>query len=194
MFKMLVDTCVWLDVAKDPRQVPVVGVIEEMVKHKLIELIVPRMVLDEFQRNRGRVAKEISKSLSTHIRLVKDAVAKIGGDKRRMRVVLSHLDDVNHKIPIVGGAAVATLDRIDKLLAASVSVDASDNVTLRAAERGSEESTVPSRQERHGRCNHYRNLRRMRSRQDSLWNSFLVRDAQQERLQRRERQSEAAPP
>ncbi len=80
MFKMLVDTCVWLDVVKDPRQVPVVGVVEEMIKQKLIELIVPRIVLDEFRQNRGRIANESAKSLSTHFRLVKDAVGKIGGD------------------------------------------------------------------------------------------------------------------
>lgn len=96
MFRMLVDTCVWLDVAKDPKQVAIVGVIEEMVKQKLIELIVPGIVLDEFRRNRERIANESAKSLATHIRLVKDALGKIGGDKRRMRVVLSHLDDVNH--------------------------------------------------------------------------------------------------
>ena len=46
---------------------------------------------------------ESTKSLSSHFRLVKDAVSKIGGDKRRMRAVMSHLDDVNHKMPMVGG-------------------------------------------------------------------------------------------
>lgn len=137
-FKILVDTCVWLDLAKDPKQVAVIGVIEEMVKLKLVELIVPRIVLDEFRRNRERIANESAKSLSTHFRLVKDAVDKVGGDKRKMRVVLSHLDDVNHKIPIVGGAAAATLDRIEKLLTASVSLEPSDSAKLRAAQRGIE--------------------------------------------------------
>jgi hypothetical protein len=70
--------------------------------------------------------------------LVKDAVGKIGGDKRRVRLVLSHLDDVDHKIPIIGGAAVNTLDRIEKLLNASPIIEPSDAVTLRAAQRASE--------------------------------------------------------
>ena len=138
MFKMLIDTCAWLDLAKDPRQEPIVGVIEEMVRQKLIELIVPRIVLDEFKRNRERIARERSKSISTHIRLVKEAVGKIGGDKRRVRVVLSHLDDVNHKIPIVGGAAANTLDRIEKLLADSARLEPGDSVRLRAARRAIE--------------------------------------------------------
>src|SRR5258708_1186545 len=103
MFRMLIDTCVWFDLAKDQRQISVLGVIEEMVKRGLISLIVPRIVFDEFRSNRERIAKESAKSLSAHFRLVKDAVGKIGGDKRRMRLVLSHLHDVDHKNPIVGG-------------------------------------------------------------------------------------------
>ena len=138
MFRMLIDTCVWLDVAKDHRQVPVIGVIEEMVRQKLIEVIVPGIVLDEFRRNRERIAKDSAKSLSTNIRIVKDAVGMVGGDKRRIRAVLSHLDNVNHKIPIVGGAAAGTLDRIEKLLVASARIEPSDSVKLRAAQRGIE--------------------------------------------------------
>jgi hypothetical protein len=138
MFRMLIDTCVWLDLAKDHRQAPVLGVIEEMVRQKLIEIIVPSIVLDEFRRNRERIATESAKSLSTNIHLVKEAVGKVGGDKRRMRAVLSHLDDVNHKIPIVGGAASGTLDRIEKLLVASASLEPSDSVKLHAAQRGIE--------------------------------------------------------
>jgi len=115
MFRMLIDTCVWLDLAKDQKQVSVLGVVEEMVKRGMFSLIVPRVMLDEFRRNRERVAKESARSLSVHFRLVKEAVGKVAGDKRKTRVVLSHLDDVNHKIPILGGSAAGTLDRIEKL-------------------------------------------------------------------------------
>jgi hypothetical protein len=138
MFRILIDTCVWLDLAKDPKQVPVLGVVEEMVKLGMISLIVPCIILDEFRQNRERIARESTKSLSAHFRLVKDAVGKIGGDKRRMRVVLSHLDDVNHKIPIVGGAATDTLDRIEKLLIASPVIESCEAVKLHAVQRAIE--------------------------------------------------------
>jgi hypothetical protein len=138
VFNILVDTCVWLDLAKDPRQTPVLGVIDEMVKKNLVALIVPGVVLDEFRRNRERIATESAKSLASHFRLVKDAVGKIGGDKRRMRIVLAHLDDVNQKMPMVGGTATATLDRIEKLLTASPSIAPTDDVKLRAAQRAIE--------------------------------------------------------
>ena len=102
MFKILIDTCVWLDIAKDSKQAPVLGVVEEMVKLGMVTLIVPRTVVDEFRRNRERIAKEGAKSLSAHFRLVKDAVGKISNDKRRTRAILSYLNDVDHKIPIIG--------------------------------------------------------------------------------------------
>jgi hypothetical protein len=138
MFRMLIDTCVWLDLAKDPKQVPVLGVVEELLRLGMVSVIVPRVMLDEFRRNRERIAKESAKSLSTHFRLVKEAVGKIGGDKKKMRLVLSHLDDVDHKIPIIGGEAVGTLERIEKLLTASPIIETSEAVRLRAAQRAIE--------------------------------------------------------
>lgn len=138
MFKMLVDTCVWLDIAKDPRQTPLLGVVEEMVERGMVALIVPSVLLDEFRRNRERISTESSRSLSAHFRLVKDAVGKAGGNKRRMRVVLSHLDDVNQKITILGGAAADALDRIEKLLTASPIIEPCEAVKLRATQRALE--------------------------------------------------------
>jgi len=135
MFRMLINTCVWLGLAKDPKQHPVLGVVEHMVREKMIELIVPRLVIDEFRRNRGRIERESTRSLATHFKLVKDAVEKVGGSKRRTKIVLAHLDDVDHKVPIMGGAATPVLDRIDKLLTVGPATETSEQVKLRAAQR-----------------------------------------------------------
>jgi len=135
MFRMLIDTCVWLDLAKDPKQVSVLSVVEELLRQGMLSLIVPRIALDEFQRNRERVSKDSAKSLSAHFRIVKDVVSKAGGDKKMMRAVLSHLDNVDHRIPIIGGEAVGTLDRIEKLLTMSPIIETSETVRLRAVQR-----------------------------------------------------------
>lgn len=135
MFRFMIDTCVWLDLAKDSKQYPVLGVIEQMVKQKLIELIVPTIVLDEFNRNRERIAKDSAKSLSTHFKVVKEAVGKAGGDKRKTKAILTHLDDVGHKIPIIGGAASGVLERIEQLLAGAEYVTPTEAIKVRSAER-----------------------------------------------------------
>jgi hypothetical protein len=135
MFKILIDTCVWLDLAKDPKQHPVLGVVEHMLREKLIGLIVPQLIFDELKRNRARIEKDSVRSLGTHFKLVKDAVQKSGGNKRTVRTVLAHLDDVGHKIPLVGGTATQALDRIDKLLGGEPALAVSEGAQLRAAQR-----------------------------------------------------------
>src|SRR6266849_3436221 len=123
MFRMLVDTCVWLDVARDRKQIALLGVVEQMIRRRLLSLIVPRLLLDEFRRNRARIEKDSAKSLASQLKIVKDAVKRAGGNKRKTRGVLSYLDDVGHKIPILGGAAVGALDRIETMLTASAIVE-----------------------------------------------------------------------
>jgi hypothetical protein len=138
MFKLLLDTCVWLDIAKDPRQAPVLDVLSEMIRLSMVTLIVPRPVFDEFQRNRERIAKESAKSLSTHFRFVRDAVGKVGGDKKRVETILAHLEDVDHKIPIIGGTATTTLNYIERLLTSFPVIEISEAAKLRAAQRALE--------------------------------------------------------
>lgn len=135
MFRILVDTCVWLDLAKDPKQHAVLSVVEHMLRENLLALIVPHLVLDELRRNRARIEKDSVRSLGTHFKLVKDAVEKSGGSKRTVKTVLAHLDNVDYKIPLVGGAATQALDRIEKLLAEGTVLALSEGAQLRAAQR-----------------------------------------------------------
>jgi hypothetical protein len=65
MFHILVDSCVWLDLAKDPEQQALLAVLEELVKRKEVNLIVPRIILNEIARNKQRVVKESGQSLSS---------------------------------------------------------------------------------------------------------------------------------
>lgn len=134
-FQLLIDTCVWLDVAKDHRQAPLLAVLEELISTGAVSLIVPPIVLAEFLRNKERIAKESVKSLSSHVRLVKDAVERVGGDKRSTKRALAILDDVDHRIPIIGGHAVGVLDRIERLLRGGISQAASEDVAARAVQR-----------------------------------------------------------
>lgn len=135
MFNVLIDTCVWLDLAQDPKQTPLLLVVENMVKDKNLFLIIPRLVHDEFHKNRERVAKASARSLTGHFQQVKDAVQKSAGDPRRKKILLAQLDDLNHKIPLIGGAAEDVLRRVDKLLQRATIVETSDAAKLRAAER-----------------------------------------------------------
>lgn len=134
MFHVLIDTSVWLDLAENQRQTPLINVISELVQEKQITLLVPQIVLNEFKANRGRVAARSVKSLSTHFNLVKEAVrnAPAGVQKEQ---VLTYLSDLDHRIPIVGAAASGALDQIEVMMNKGVVLKTSDAAKLKAAGR-----------------------------------------------------------
>ncbi|WP_316184779.1 PIN domain-containing protein [Bradyrhizobium sp. SZCCHNRI1003] len=134
MFKLLIDTCVWLDLAKDHQQKALLGALEGLVKNANVSLILPRTVVDEFARNKAKIAEQGRHSLSSTLKRVRDAAEKLG-DRARKRVVIEYLSDLDHKLPSLGENAIEGIGRIEKLFAAVTVVETSDAIKLRAAQR-----------------------------------------------------------
>src|SRR3954468_889445 len=97
MIKLLVDTCVWLGLARDHRQQPLLSALEELIRAGEVSIILPQTVVDEFDRNKGRIVEESARSHSAIFRRVKDAVAQFGEERTRS-VVLQHLNEIDHRI------------------------------------------------------------------------------------------------
>jgi hypothetical protein len=149
MLKILIDTCVWLDLAKDYQQQAILAALEELIRQGDISLILPRTIVDEFARNKARIIEESSRSLSGTLKRAKEAVERFG-DPRKRRRVLDELNDVDHRLPIVGEAgANATVGRVESLFAASEIIEISDAVKLRAAERAIDKR-APFHRQRNG--------------------------------------------
>jgi hypothetical protein len=134
MFRILIDTCVWLDLAKDYKQKALLDALEQLVHLNRVSLMLPRTVLDEFGRNRARVIEESRQSLSTTMKRVKEVVEKFG-DPKRKTIVLEHLNDVDHRLPAFGENAIETVSRVEKLFKATPVIEISEAVKLRAAQR-----------------------------------------------------------
>ncbi|MFL5053949.1 MAG: PIN domain-containing protein, partial [Microvirga sp.] len=62
---LLVDTCVWLDLAKDYRQLSTLEAVAALNEAGDLELILPRIVVDEFERNKERIVAETKRSLAS---------------------------------------------------------------------------------------------------------------------------------
>jgi hypothetical protein len=147
-FNILIDTCVWLDVAKDYQQQAILAAFEELVRQGDIALILPRIVVDEFARNKARVIEDASRSLSSTLKRAKEAVEKFG-DPRKKSAVLHQLNDVDHRLPTLGSAAVDTVGRIEELFANTPIIEISDAVKLRAAQRAIDKR-APFHRQRNG--------------------------------------------
>ncbi|MET4292502.1 PIN domain-containing protein [Bradyrhizobium sp. LB5.2] len=134
MLNLLVDTCVWLDMAKDYRHQPTLAALEQMIEGGEVSLILPQQAVAEFARNKERIIRDSAKSLSSHFKRVKEAVRQFGTQDDRDQV-LSSLDNVDHRIVILGEAVQESVSKIEKLFSTAVVIDANERVKLRAAQR-----------------------------------------------------------
>ncbi len=135
MIHVLIDTCVWLKLAEDHRHTPLLQVVSGATALKRMELLVPRIVLDEFRRARARVIRTAERSSAAHFHEVRRSIDKVGGNRRKQSAALSFLADVQHKLPQIGRPIESTLDDIEELLTNAQIIEASDAVMLRAADR-----------------------------------------------------------
>ncbi|MGX1259836.1 PIN domain-containing protein [Sinorhizobium fredii] len=134
MLRILIDTCVWLDLAKDYRNQPVIAALEDILNHGDVELIVPQVVLDEFARNKDRVAADAKRSLQSHFSLVRDAVRRFGEDQY-IDATIKALNEVDHSAVYKGEAVTESMVRIERLLAAAEAIPATPAIKARAADR-----------------------------------------------------------
>ena len=134
MHKMLIDTSVWLNIAKDHRQKSIISALEELIRAEQIELILPRTVCDEFARNKARIVDEGGRSALAAIKRAKELLEQFGSETGK-RVAMDELKEVEHRIPTLGETALETLEHIDRLFQSTSVVETADELKLRAAQR-----------------------------------------------------------
>ena len=114
MLQLVIDTCVWLDVAKDYRHQLTLHALEQMTVTGEVHLVVPQQTVDEFARNKERIIRDSGKSLSSTFKRLKEAVHQFGRDEGKSDVLAS-IDDVDHRITILGEAVNSSIQRIEAL-------------------------------------------------------------------------------
>lgn len=132
--RLLIDTCVWLDIAKDYKDQTLIGAIEDLCAAGEIELLLPRIVVDEFARHKAKIAEEGGRSLAGSLKRAREALYKFGDPKKRRRA-LDEIDDAEHRISRLGDLAVGGIGKIEKLFSTTVITETSDAIRLRASER-----------------------------------------------------------
>lgn len=132
--RLLLDTCVWLDLAKDYREFALLQVLIDLQKQKHIELIVPTLVVEEFDRNKERVVTEVSKSLSTHFRVIKQAYKRYEGTGRDTDFTTG-LNELDFQITKTGDVASTLIKRVEEFLKSGTLVEVTQEAKLRAIDR-----------------------------------------------------------
>jgi hypothetical protein len=114
MLYLLVDTSVWLDLAKDVNGQKLIVAIRVLVHEERVTLLVPQIVLSEFAGNRERVEKDMTRSLSANFRRVRDEIEEYGQDGRD--AAIAELDNLTQRVPLIKQIATRNFDDVHDLL------------------------------------------------------------------------------
>jgi hypothetical protein len=133
--RLLIDTSVWLDLAKDHRQLPILDALTYIWEANELELILPTIVVDEFARNKAKVITESKQSLSSHFRRVREAVIQFAPEGEERDKALQQLGEVDHRIATGGEAINDAIEQIEKLFDDADKIEPSEAVKARAADR-----------------------------------------------------------
>lgn len=116
MLYVLADTSVWLDLAKNINGQKLIVTVRVLAHEGRLTLLVPRVVIDEFERNRERVEADMTRSVSTQLRRARDAIEQHGqGDGRQ--AALKELDNLSHRLPLINQMATRNFEDVRDLLA-----------------------------------------------------------------------------
>src|SRR5260370_25250513 len=134
MLRMLVDTCVWLDMAKTPSQSKNLDILMNLRAEELVDIIVPQIVLDEFLRNRDRVIGEYAKSITTTLSRAKEIVVQQGSEKRT-KALAKLFDRANSQIRTPKAVVEVAANQLESLLQARDIIEITDAIKMRASQR-----------------------------------------------------------
>lgn len=135
MLRLLVDTSVWLDTAKDIHGERLIAAVRTLVHQREVELLVPQVVVEEYDRNRGQVVASLSASTRAHVRTVRAALAGHGRSDRNDELI-EELDEVAVRGPLIEQLVVNRFAEVRELLGAGRTVAPDDETLRRVVQRG----------------------------------------------------------
>lgn len=134
MLRILVDTSVWLDLAKDNRQMPTIAALQNLLEEGHVELLVPAVVVQEFEQNKDKIIARTQRGLQDHFRLVCEAVERLADNATKDKT-LDTLREFSHKIVLSSDAVNDAIERIEGILKSFRPMRANRAIKTRVADR-----------------------------------------------------------
>lgn len=134
VLRLMVDTCVWLDVAKDVHGEALIAATRVLVGQGDLELLVPRVVIDEYERNHDQVVASLAAGTRTHLKKARAALAEHGRSKRNNEL-LQELEDITQRGVLAEELAAARFGEVRTLLEAGRTLEPTAGDESRVIER-----------------------------------------------------------
>jgi hypothetical protein len=129
----MVDTCVWLDLAKKRDGQNLIHALGQVIADEAVELLVPPIVITEFERNRERVEQSMTTSVADRFRNLKKDLRDLTAEWHRP--AFEAIDGLAHEMPLIGAMATRNFNDILALLQAGRSIEITDSARTNAVVR-----------------------------------------------------------
>jgi hypothetical protein len=117
---VLVDTSVWLDIAKRRDGFRLLAGIFAVTMNfetegvPRLNLLVPQLVIDEFERNRPKVEASMTSEVAQRFKLIRRDLATYGSESDTG--ALEMLDRLANQVPLIGAMATRSFEQISEIL------------------------------------------------------------------------------
>lgn len=124
MLHLLVDTSTWLDLSKRRDGQRWIVALRLLVHQRHVVLLVPDLVIEEFERNRERIESAMTASVAQRFKLIKQDLEDYGGaDTASAAEVIA---DLARDVPLIGAMTTRNFDEVLELLRKARRVEATD--------------------------------------------------------------------
>ncbi|MYV39548.1 DUF4935 domain-containing protein [Streptomyces sp. SID1328] len=118
MLRLLIDTSVWLDIAKRRDGQQIIVPLRVLFFQKKLEILAPSLILDEFERNRPRVEESVSTSIRDRFKAIRQDLQEYGDTQAS-----EWIEEMAHLIPHVSARSLQNFSEISTLLQSATRVD-----------------------------------------------------------------------
>lgn len=134
MLHLLVDTSTWLDLSKRRDGQRWIEALRVLIRQGEVELLVPSLVVDEFERNRERIERSMTSSVAQRFKLIKQDLDDYGGSDNSE--ALKVIEDFARHAPLIGALTTRNFEDVLELLRAGLTVEPTAANHQAVVERG----------------------------------------------------------
>lgn len=133
MIYITLDTCVLLDISTKNNNLPLVSALEALTSASIVTLVIPKLVITEYNRNKDAVARRTSKRLSYEFKQVKKLVNEFASENKQETIDV--LNDIDVRLPLLTEANYTTINRVESLIDSSIKIDTTESAKISAVQR-----------------------------------------------------------
>ncbi|MGQ3298235.1 PIN domain-containing protein [Reyranella sp.] len=137
MLRIMLDTNIWIDLAGNFKEQPLLLVLEQLVREGKAELIVPSIVRKEYEAKREGTERVAVQRATSAFANAKSIVELLGASEEKERV-RDMLTDLGQKYPLMSEVPKFYVQRVRDLLESGRQLEPSTDVKVKAATRAME--------------------------------------------------------